>query len=184
MTEYDQLRRLLDAKFLASPQERMIEKKDASLKQQNIKIDDSGKRGISWILYKFELDNIDFLPFFNRTNDAPEGLRKFCDYVLLVSVRDKTYIMLIELKRGDSGLANKQLNASEVFIEYLFRTAERLHKDFYNAVFNRNNIKLLKIKIKGRKSNKNPTKGIFPIDSKQEFILFESYDSFPIARFL
>jgi hypothetical protein len=185
MSEYDQLCRILNERFLASPKDRMIEKKDSSLKPQNVKIDDSGKNGLSWTLYKFELDEEDFLPFFNKTNDAPEGLRKFCDYVLLVSCKEKTYVMLIELKRGELGSADKQLNASETFVEYLYTSAERLHKDFNDSVFNRRNIKLLKIKVKERKSKKMRTKGgIPPVNTRQEFISFESLGLFPIARFI
>lgn len=183
MSEYDQLCRILDARFLANPQERMIEKKGDALKPQIVKIDNSGKSGISWTLYKFELDDIDFIPFFNRTHDAPEGLRKFCDYVLLVGRREKTYVMLIEMKRGDMG-ADKQLNASETFIEYLYKSAERLHRDYDELEFNRGNVTLLKIKVKERKSKKLPTKGLPPIDTRQEFISFDSYGQFPIARFI
>lgn len=186
MNEYDQLRRILDVEFLASPEGWMIEKKDLRLKPQCVKIDDSGKSGISWTLYRFdsENNNQDFLPFFNKSDEAPEGLRKFCDYILLVSVRSKTYVMLIEMKRGDTGMANKQLNAGQTFIEYLYLSAIRLHKDFNDEDFNRDNIKLRKIIVKECKSKKIPTKGVYPIDLKQEFISYNSVGIFPIAHFL
>lgn len=171
MIEYDQLCRILDSEFLASPQEWMIEEENPSHKPQKVMIDDSGKSGLTWELYKFEAKDKEFLPFFNKTNDAPEGLRKFCDYVLLVGCRDKTFVMLIELKRGDTGTAKKQLNASETFIKYLYLSAERLHQDFNELDFNQNNITLLKFIVKERKAKKCQQK-VFPpsISMKNIFI--------------
>lgn len=110
-------------------------------------------------LYRFDLDEKEFLCFFNKTDNSPEGLRKFCDYVLLVKHDGKTFILLIELKRGDISGADKQLRASEVFIEFLHKTAERLHQDFGDFSFNRKNIVLRKIIVKEVKSNKSGTQG-------------------------
>lgn len=184
MSEYDQLCRILDTKFQATNQYWMIESKGIIHKPQKVEIDVKGRSNISWTLYRFDLEEKEFLPFFNRTNESPEGLRKFCDYILLAEVSNKPYVMLIEMKRGAAEEAEKQLNASECFVEYLYSSAERLHKDFRDESFNRDNIVLRKIKLKERKSPKMITKGGCAVDKTMEFISYESVGLFPIARFL
>ena len=71
----------------------------------------------------------------------------------------------------------------ECFMKYVYSSAERLHRDFAGSTFNRNNVTLLKIKLKKCKSNKRPTKSS-SIDKTQEFVTFESVGDFPIAHFL
>ena len=83
MSEYDQLCKLLDRRFQASKQNLMIEAKGTTYKPQQVEIDGTGRRNLVWTLYRFDLEEKEFLPFFNKTDDAPEGLRKFCDYILL-----------------------------------------------------------------------------------------------------
>lgn len=183
MSEYDQLCRILDREFKTPNQNLMIESKGTQHKVQRVRLDGNGRRNLVYTLFRFDLEEKEFLPFFNKTDDSPEGLRKFCDYILLVEASNKSYVMLIELKRGDVGLAEKQLKASECFMEYIYSSAERLHQDFGDVTFNRRNITLLKIKLKKCKSNKRPTKSSL-IDKTQEFITFESVGDFPIAHFL
>ena len=184
MSEYDQLCNILDKRFQAPNQYVMIEAKGTTYKPQKVEIDGTGRTNLTWTLYRFDVEEEEFLAFFNRTDEAPKGLRKFCDYVLLVGVGSKSYILLIELKRKSSGDAEKQLNASECFIKYLYSSAERLQRDFDGSEFNRKNIILWKIKLKGCKSNKLTTKGEVPVDKTQEFITYESVGLFPIARFI
>ena len=183
MTEYEQLCSIISDEFLAVSQDIMTETKEATQKvAQRVHIDD-GKRGLIRNLYRFDLDEKEFLCFFNKTDNSPEGLRKFCDYVLLVKHDGKTFILLIELKRGDISGADKQLRASEVFIEFLHKTAERLQQDFGDFSFNRKNIVLRKIIVKEVKSNKSGTQGT-RVDKNQEIILFKSAGVFPLAKFL
>ena len=184
MSEYDQLCRILDKGFQAPNQYWMIESKGTTYKHQKVEIDGTGRTNLVWTLYRFDLEEKEFLPFLNRTDDAPEGLRKFCDYILLAEVSNKPYVMLIEMKRGDASDAEKQLKASETFIKYLYSSAERLHDDFGAEPFNRNNIVLRKIKLKECKSPKLTTKGGGAIDKTQDYISYESVGQFPIARFL
>lgn len=182
MTEYDQLCSILSDEFLAASQDIMVEKKENTHKAQRVNIDD-GKRELIRNLYRFDLEEKEFLHFFDKTDNSPEGLRKFCDYVLLVKHDDKTFVLLIELKRGETTGADKQLKASEVFIEFLHKTAERLHRDFGDFNFNRRNVVLRKIVIKEVKSNKTGTKGT-RIDKNQDIITFKSAGQFPLAKFL
>lgn len=88
------------------------------------------------------------------------------------------------MKRGRQGDAEKQLNASQAFMEFLYRSAERLHDDFGDKPFNRNNIVTRKVKLKECKSPKLLTKGGGAIDKTQEFITYDRVGLFPIARFL
>ena len=183
MTEYEQLCSILSDEFLAVPQDIMIEKKEATQKAvQRVHIDD-GKRRLTRNLYRFDLEEKEFLCFFNKTSNSPDGLRKFGDYVLLVKHNEKTYVLLIELKRGDAFGADKQLRASELFMEFLHKTAERLHQDFDDYNYNRKNIVLRKIIVKEIKSNKMGTQGT-RINKNQDIILFKCAGEFPLAKFL
>lgn len=182
MTEYDQLCNILSDEFLSVSQDLMIELKEDTHKAQRVNIND-GKGGFVRSLYRFDLEEKDFLHFFNKTDSSPEGLRKFCDYILLVKHNDKTFVLLIELKRGETFGADKQLKASETFIEFLHKTAERLYRDFAYFEFNRNNVVIRKIIIKEVRSNKTCTQGT-RIDKNQDIILFKSSGEFPLAKFL
>lgn len=184
MSEYDQLCNILDKGFQASNQNLMIEAKGTAYKPQKVVIDGTGRANLTWTLYRFDLEEKEFLQFFNRTDEAPEGLRKFCDYVLLVEAGGKSYVLLIEMKRGSLGDAEKQLNASECFMNYLYNSAERLQRDFDGSEFNRRSVVLRKIKLKECKSNKLTTKGGTHVDKTQEFITYESVGQFPIAHFI
>lgn len=183
MSEYSQLCRILDKSFLSPSQEWMVESKGTH-KPQKVQLDKTGRRNIVSALYRFDLDVTEFLPFFNQSDESPEGLRKFCDYVLLVDLNGKPYVFLIEMKRGASADAEKQLKASQTFMEYIYSSAERLHEDFGDEPFNRNNIVTRKVKLKECKSSKLLTKGRGTVDKTQEFITFNSVGIFPIARFL
>ncbi len=182
MTEYDILCSILNRHFLAQSQDIMIETK-GRIKPQRVTIDGSGRNNLTWTLYKFEMDDCNFLPFFANQDGAPEGLCKFCDYVLIVEASLKTYVMLIEMKRGQSNEAEKQLYASETFMNYVFATANRLHKDFDSAQFNSSGVILRKIKLKQNISPKITTK-MYNVDLRQNYIPYESYGIFPIAQFL
>lgn len=182
MSEYEQLCSILSDEFLSENQDVMVETKGTTHKAQRVEIDDL-RRGFIRTLYRFDTEKKDFLCFFNNTDNAPEGLRKFCDYVLLVKNRERTVIMLIELKRGKIDGADEQLKASEVFIEFLHKTAERLHLDYGDSKFNRRNVVLRKIIIKEAKSNKDVIKS-YNIDKSQDIILYKSAGQFPLAKFL
>lgn len=186
MTEYEQLCCILNDRFLSDSQDVMIENKGDILKPQSINIEDGNRKRLARRLYRFDLEEEDFLPFFNnKKGNIPDGLRKFCDYILLANYNNKTYILLIELKRGDTyGEADKQLRASEYFIEFICQTASRLHKDFNDFDFNHKNVVLRKIKIRACKSNKNNLKPYHLVDKKQDIIPFICSDIFPLVRFL
>lgn len=182
--EYVLLCRILDRAFLSSSQDWMIESKGIKYKPQKVQLDKTGRKNLNYTLYRFDLEENNFLPFFNKSDDSPEGLRKFCDYVLLVELNSKPYVFLIEMKRGTSGDAEKQLKASQTFMEFLYSSAERICNELGDESFNRKNIVIRKIKLKECKSPKLKTKGAGSVDLTQEFISFYSVGIFPIARFI
>ncbi len=183
MTEYDILCSILNKRFSSIPQNVMIEEK-GELEPQRVAIDGTGRKNLLWTLYRFSMDDFNFLPFFAKHPDkVPEGLCKFCDYILIVETKLNTFVLLIELKRGQTGgNAEKQLHASEIFMKYIFATASRLHQDFQSDLFNANEIVIRKIKLKKKASSKITTK-MQNIDLNQNYIQYDSVGSFPIAKF-
>lgn len=184
MTEFDQLCKILDEEFLASSQNLMIEDKGTTHKAQRVQIDGNERKNLVWRLYRFELGDKEFLPFFNKSDKSPDGLRRFCDYIVIAESKGQTYVLLIEMKRGGTDGADKQLRASEAFMKYLYLTAERLHKDFGAYDFKSKNVILRKIVLKEVKSNKTTTKGEGKVDKTQDVILYKTAGQFPISKFL
>lgn len=83
-------------------------------------------------LYRFDIADIDFLPFFSKgsqLNRPPRSLTSFCDYILFTQNAGQLTVFLIELKRGDTSGAEKQLDASRLFIEYVLATASRISQE-------------------------------------------------------
>ncbi|MFV0329595.1 MAG: hypothetical protein ACK5KL_07205 [Dysgonomonas sp.] len=75
-----------------------------------------------YVLYRFDPDNEDIFPFFKRAT----GLKKICDYILFVEQGRSLYILLIEMKLGNIS-SRKQLDASELFVNYILNSAERVN---------------------------------------------------------
>lgn len=150
MKEYDLFSRMLSQDFLTADQLIMDEPKQDG-KHSCIIVD----KGVDkYKAYRYDLDECDFLPFFNKDHDdeatgyvspnpTPEGLRKFCDYILLASVKDKLYVILVEMKSGTNTGANQQLAASKTFIDYITASAERI-----SGVFDAKKIVLRKVLLK------------------------------------
>lgn len=107
-------------------------------------------------LYRFSLDDEDFLPFFKdsriypegRTEGGPEGLKKFCDYVILSESKERLTVILIEMKRAkkDTGYRD-QLDASRIFLDYVIANAERIKDRNGQHGFNASNIEFRRVKI-------------------------------------
>lgn len=133
MIEYELLSRMLSWDFLSPNQQMMEEPKLAGVHTCDI-VD----KGVDdYKLYRYDLEKRDFLPFFNKecddtkrgivaVNPTPTGLLKFCDYILLATVNDKLYVILVEMKSGANAGAGQQLAASKTFIDYIKASAERI----------------------------------------------------------
>ena len=155
MIEYDLFSRMLSRDFLSSDQHKMNEPKQSGTHTCDI-VD----KGVDhYEVYRYDLDERDFLPFFNKDhndmesgyvspNPTPVGLRKFCDYILLAAVNDKLYVVLVEMKSGNNVGARLQLDASKTFIDYLKASAERIKSMCGSDDFDSRNIILRKVLLK------------------------------------
>ena len=133
MIEYELFSRMLSWDFL-SPNQRMMEEPKQAGVHTCVIVD----KGVDeYKAYRYDLEERDFLPFFNKeyndeergvvaVNPTPTGLLKFCDYILLASVNEKLYVILVEMKSGTNAGANQQLDASKTFIDYIKASAERI----------------------------------------------------------
>ncbi|MCD8385939.1 MAG: hypothetical protein LUD17_03495 [Bacteroidales bacterium] len=124
-------------------------------------------------VYKYELDEKDFLPFFNDKQAGAfprlKRLRGFCDYIVLVESNDNLSILLIEMKRGNSDDAEDQLAAGRVFMEYIVSSANRIKDINGYSDFDCNAIQYRLISLKRPKSNKTTTrpKDLSDLDKNQ-----------------
>ena len=181
MTEYDQLCRILNEGFKSSKQDEMIENQGDKKTQS---VDITPMKDLKKTLYRMALNEKDFLPFFNKSHSSPEGLRQFCDYILLAEYLGRTFVLLLELKRGDTAGAAKQLNASETFMEYIYSSAKRLHVDFNDSEFDKEKVTTMKIVVKEPISSKMTTKGRPKIYKEHNVFYFETMKVFPIRQFI
>lgn len=166
MREFELYTRILSPAFLADDPTCMEEVK-AGHKVTLItqKIDD-------YRLYRFDIDSsdADFLCFFNKNHSdnssvrVPKNLRKFCDYVLLAQKKDKLFIFIIELKSGSREGAKVQLMATELFMDYIKATAERIKGANGYDQFDAANIKTKKVVCGPHKTGSNPFKDKNPDD--------------------
>ena len=155
MVEYNLFTRILSEDFMIPDQHRMEEPKQAGTHICTI-VD----KGVdSFKAYRYDLEERDFLPFFNKDHDdeergyhsvspSPSGLLKFCDYILLASTNEKLYIILVEMKSGGNADANQQLAASKTFIDYIKASAERIKTMWGCDDFDSRKIILRKVLLK------------------------------------
>lgn len=148
--ELEKISKILSDKFKKEDTFLFEENTDNNNKIFKMKREISSKN-VNYLLFRYDLNEYDFIPFFNDTGN----LKKFCDYILFVEevINKKQYlnICLIELKLGnDNTNAKKQLEASKVFIDYVFKSAERIGYEIVNY-------KILKIIISESKANKGTT---------------------------
>lgn len=142
MVEFDFIKAILtnNPKIILEKSKIVLEEKQESVKGrenvvQRIKIDEEDIDDI--VVYKFANENgeIDF-PFFSKGKNTPKLLRKFCDYIIICTCKKKLFVVLVELKAADKEnftenfkKAKKQLDATEVFMKYIFETFERIKHD-------------------------------------------------------
>lgn len=155
MIEYELFTRMLSCDFLSLDQRMMEEPKQVGVHTCTIL-----EKGVDhYKAYRFDFEERDFLPFFNKEHDdeakgivvenpTPSGLLKFCDYILLATVNEKLYVILIEMKSGNNYGANQQLAASKTFIDYIKASAERIKTLCGCNDFDASNIILRKVLLK------------------------------------
>jgi hypothetical protein len=181
MNEFDLLARVLSPVYLDKSQHVM--KEENASRSFDIEIT---QRKIRYSVYRFDADMNNFLPFFNndyRTQDptkhAPKGLREFCDYVILAEYKDSLYIFLVELKSGCTEGASSQLDASEMFMNYICKSAERI--SLRNGVdFKEGNIYIKKVIILNGIRPKTNVRDCQP--NWKEHIWKLSWEKFPLIK--
>ena len=186
MIEYDLITRMLSGGFLSCNQYEMEEPKQRG--NHTCSIVDKGVD--CFLAYRFDLEECDFLPFFNKEHDdeskgyvavnpTPSGLLKFCDYIILAAVNEKLYVVLVEMKSGTNAGANQQLAATKTFIDYIKASAERIKSVCGFEDFDSKNIVIRKVLLKpapkirpttniGKKRNTQVDWGADPIVIKQQ----------------
>ncbi|MBR3492449.1 MAG: hypothetical protein IKH44_09155 [Bacteroidales bacterium] len=158
---------ILNSKFLQKGDDEltMIEEAQGDEKAQKVRIVSSSSSISKMRLYGFNaLDKgtKDLFPFFNqRTRDpgkAPHGLTSFCDYILLVQHVKGLFVFFFEMKRGDNGDADKQIEASTMLFDYVRQSAERIKSVNSFPDFNPELVQYRRIIISEKCSNKRGTK--------------------------
>lgn len=154
MKEYELCTRILSSRLLSKDQGRLVESKLKKVHTADV----VSTAVDAWRVYRYdqEEDHEHFFPFFNNAKEdkvghaaAPTDLLKFCDYIVLVEKSSKLYILLIEMKSGGSGDADKQLRASEMFMRFVLDTALRIGPaNGYRELDIRNNVCFRKVILK------------------------------------
>lgn len=142
----------------------MFEPTDLEHEEQRVSIKYNTSLISAVKLYRFNTPetNVEkLLPFFNQNRDnpkAPKDLNRFCDYILLVQHVKGLFVFFLEMKRGDTDGADKQIEAASVFFDYVRWSAERIKLENGFPDFDANQIQYRKIVIKEERSNKRMTK--------------------------
>lgn len=167
MNEIVFLQKVLSEVYLKKDAEAllMLEPADTLHSPQRVTIDNRLNSLSDLYLYDFSKANEDgnfLLPFFNHRkiapNISPKGLTKFCDYILLLSHEDIPYVFFLELKRGICDDADKQIEASEMFMDYVIDSAERIKGENNVSDFDKQRIRFRRIIVQEEHSNKRQTK--------------------------
>lgn len=143
----------------------MVEPDNGIDKEQRVNIVSNSKSISKMNLYCFNTPDKSadkLLPFFNQRtvdpNKAPHGLNSFCDYILLVQHDKGLFVFFLEMKRGDNGDADKQIEASTVFFDYVRQSAERIKSVNSFPDFDPELVQYRRIIISDKYSNKRGTK--------------------------
>ncbi|MCH5247539.1 MAG: hypothetical protein J1E99_05205 [Muribaculaceae bacterium] len=160
MKDFDFIASIIHNRYLCKGNERllMIEDKESTGKEQQLVRISFNERQIDRInLYRFDSETNKFLLFFNDGDNAPKGLNKFCDYIIMVERDDVLSVVLVELKRGGTDGHEQQLEAGRLFMKYILKTAERI-KDLNKQELNIESVELRQVLIQPARSNKELTK--------------------------
>ncbi len=185
MNEYDLCTHILSPKLCSCHQMQLIESKPKKPHKASIVRDKVAR----WTLYRYDQENDpnSFFPFFNNTSGertSPKDLLKFCDYIVFVEKNDRLFILLVEMKSGETGDARKQLEASETFIHFILKTAERIASVNGYREVNIGDVCIRKIILKPQPkpvTNKSKSVGT-QIDLRADVITFHS-QTLPLFQF-
>lgn len=142
----------------------LIEPAVGENKEQRVAVKSASNSISSMKLYRFnnlEEDGKVLFPYFNQRTvepEAPHGLNSFCDYILLVQHVKGLFVFFLEMKRGRHDDADKQIEASTVFFDYIMQSAERIKAENGFQDFDPQQVSYRKIVINNASSNKRITK--------------------------
>jgi hypothetical protein len=97
------------------------------------------------IRFDFNRSEIDLFPYLN---EKVEGLTRMCDYIIFYQRKGKLYVFLCELKSKNVKGSAKQVQAAEVFANFIIRMAKRhlldhnLNKKFFFKKHCKNSFKM------------------------------------------
>lgn len=155
---------------------KLVEKNKTS-KGEEFKMERSiiSHNGIDYTIFRFDPDKVDIFPYFSKIS----GLKKICDYIMLVEEGPNFYAILIELKLGIES-AKKQLEASDEFINFLTKSSERV------GLIKLSNFYILKVRVseeRSKKRNRN-TKQKKLVRDENDIINYDHSNVFRIKEIL
>ena len=106
-----------------------------------------------------------------------------CDYMSVCSYKDKTYVFLFELKRGKTTDYQKQLDAGECLLNYLYDTIDRI-KMYDGIAFDRSLIRIKKFQIKQIKTNKQTIQPASPVSGNGTYFKVETNNELRLLNLL
>ncbi len=74
------------------------------------------------LLYKFEADELDIFPYFNK---GMPFLNSMCDYIIFYPYENVMFVFLCELKTKKLTHSSKQVKAAKLLADFLLKMAER-----------------------------------------------------------
>ena len=162
--EYDALTLAISSGYRCQESEPgivIMEEIVSELPPQTIRLKSNFKDVDGFALYRFIDKGANLLqPFFNHNNKnkgderkSPKYLVCMCDYMSICSFKEKTYVFLFELKRGDTVDCQKQLEAGESLLNYLCDSIDRI-KSYDDIAFDKSVIRVKKFQVKKTLSNK------------------------------
>ena len=130
------------------------------------------------------------LPFLNHNNNnngaerkSPRYLVSMCDYLSVCSYKNKTYVFLFELKRGKADDYQKQLDAGETLLHYLYDSIDRI-KSYDGITFDRNAVRVKKFQVKKIKSNKQSIQPASVVSGKGPYFKVETNNELRLLNLL
>lgn len=192
--EYDALTLVLSSTYHCQETEEgkvKMEETVAGLESQIVSMKSAYKGVEGFSLYRLEDKGSHLLqPFLNHNNKdvgaerkSPKYLVSMCDYMSICSYNDRTYVFLFELKRGTPTDYQKQLEAGECLLNYLYDSIDRI-KTYDGIAFDRNAIHVKKFQLKKVWSNKQRIQPVPAVNGKGNYYKVEAYNELGLLRLL
>lgn len=168
-----------------------MEENDPELPPQSVSLKSGYKDVDGFVLYRLEDKGEKLLqPFFNHNNEddgveqkSPKYLVSMCDYMSVCSYKDKTYVFLFELKRGKTKDYQKQLDAGECLLKYLYDSIDRI-KAYDGIAFDRTLITIRKFQVKQIKTNKQTIQPEPPVSGNGQYFKVETNNELRLLNLL